>query len=165
MKERVNMAKSPRPGKPLTPYKQAQAMAEQAPREQWCGQMHGSIEEAIAHAELSLDMRGRPADPYIGKTRFSDSAVVGWQVNDRKRYRLDYTPTCSEENIAASKWSGTKEMKGSQGVHVNEENFEDPVEGRSRVCHPTAASLQRAEGYWQKWTVRFHRWGEEGPTI
>jgi len=137
--------------KPLTPYKQEQL--KQQPREAWCGKMHSNIEEAIVCAETNLGMHRKPAQPYWGKTRFGEGVIVGWQVNDAKRYRLDFTPNFQEENAKAAEWAGTAELKGSQGVHVNEENFHDPIDkNRSRICHPTQASLQWADTYWRKWT-------------
>ena len=142
--------------KPLTKYQQI--YNQQGPREIWCGQRHFSIEEAIVHAETNLEMRGKPAEPYWGTMRFTNSVVVGWQVNDRKRYRLDYAHAFAEENQEAAKWAGTKQLKGSQGVHVNEENFVDPKrKDGSRICHPTEASLQWAETYWNKWTRQYRQ--------
>jgi hypothetical protein len=129
-----------------------------APREVWCGQVHSSIEEALVHADRNLGMRGKTAEPYWGTMRFTDSMVVGWQLNDKKRYRLDFAHEFAKENSAAASWSGTSQLKGSQGVHVNEENFDDPKHsGVSKVCHPTEASLQWADTYWSKWTRRYRQ--------
>jgi hypothetical protein len=140
---------------PRTKYQEAYNT--EGPREIWCGIDHSSIEEAIVRAELNLGMRGREARAYWGTMRFTDY-VVGWQLNDRKRYRLDYAHAFSEENEKAAKWAGTKRLKGSQGVHVNEENFDDPKDkGVSKVCHPTEASLQRADTYWSKWTRQYRQ--------
>ena len=130
----------------------------QDPREIWCGQVHTTIEEAIVHAETNLGMHGKQAEPYWGTMRFTDSVVAGWKVNDRKRYRLDFTPSFEKENLEAAKWAGTTQLKGAKGVHVNEENFDNPKHPSiSRVCHPTEASLQRADTYWNKWTRQYRR--------
>ena len=140
--------------KPLTPYQLSKLTKES--RESWCGLIHDSIEEAIVHAEENLGMRHKKADEYWGTTKYSDSLVVGWKVNERKRYRLDHTPNFAKENADAAKWAGTSELKGRRGVHVNEENFDDPAHsGRTRICHPTLSSLIRAETYWRKWTKKF----------
>jgi hypothetical protein len=151
------MPKDEKPEKQSSKYQET--YNQRAPREVWCGQVHSSIEEAIVHAERNLGMRGKPAEPYWGTMRFSDSVVVGWKVNDRKRYRLDFAKDFAQENQAAAKWSGTSQLKGSKGVHVNEENFDDPQNrGVSKVCHPTEASLQWADTYWNKWTRQYkHR--------
>ena len=128
------------------------------PREVWCGVLHTSIEEAIVHAESNLGMRGKPAEPYWGRTRFNDTIVAGWQSNDRKRYRLDFEPQFAEKNQQAAHWSGTPHLKGTRGVHVNEENFDDPKnQAGARICHPTEASLQWADTFWNKWTRRWRQ--------
>jgi hypothetical protein len=145
------MPKAEKPEKKPTTYQET--YNQQGPREVWCGLVHTSIEDAIVHAERNLGMRGKPAERYEGTTRFNQFVVVGWKMNDRKRYRLDYAHNFAAENLEASKWSGTTVLKGSKGVHVNEENFDDPVNSAvSKVCHPTEASLQWAETYWNKWT-------------
>ena len=118
--------------------------------------LHDSIEEAIVHAEKNLGMFRQSAQPYWGTTRYNESNVVGWQVSDNKRYRLDYAPNFVKENAEAAEWSGTPHLKGTQGVHVNEENFQDPKDSSlSRVCHPTRSSVRYAETYWWKWTKQF----------
>jgi len=125
------------------------------PREVWCGHLHSNIYEAIAHAEKNLGMRGKPAEPYWGTMRFTDSYVNGWQ-SGKKRYRLDFAKDFASENAEAASRSGTPHLKGTQGVHVNEENFEDPQHpGVSKVCHPTESSLAWAETQWNKWTRQF----------
>jgi hypothetical protein len=142
--------------KPNTNYQQANTR--QSPREVWCGHLHSSIEDAIVHAERNLGMRGQPAEPYWGTMRFTDSYVNGWQVNAKKRYRLDFAKNFTEENRKAAVWSGTPHLKGTQGVHVNQENFDDPLNpGVSKVCHPTEASLQWADTYWNKWTRKYRQ--------
>jgi len=150
------VAKQGKSEKPRTKYQEA--YNSKGPREVWCRQQHFSIEEAIIHAEENLGMRGKPAEPYWGTMRFTDSVVVGWKVNDQKRYRLDYAHAFEEENEKAAKWVGTKQLKGSKGVHVNEENFDD-AESKTgiRVCHPTEASLQWADTYWNKWTRQYRQ--------
>jgi hypothetical protein len=149
------MPKEEKPEKPLTKYQESK---KQAPREVWCGLLHSSIEEAIVHAEKNLGMRGKHTEPYWGTMRFSDSVVAGWKANDRKRYRLDFTPGFEKENLEAAKWAGTPHLKGTKGVHVNEENFDDPQDPRvSKVCHPTEASLQWADTYWNKWTRQYRQ--------
>jgi hypothetical protein len=148
------MAKNEKPEKPPTKYQQVYNVP--TSREVWCGQKHSSIEEAIIHAETNLGMRGHHAEPYWGTMRFTNSVVVGWQVSERKRYRLDYAHNFASENEKAAKWSGTKQLKGTRGVHVNEENFDDPkYKDGCKVCHPTEASLQWADTYWNKWTRQY----------
>lgn len=148
------MDASSKPAETLTPYQLEKAKRE--PREVWCGQVHDSIAEAIVHAERNLGMFRQRALPYWGRTKYTGSTVVGWQINDAKRYRLDFTPNFAKENAAAAGWSGTSELKGSEGVHVNEENFHDPkARGVSRICHPTRGSVRWAETYWGKWTKQF----------
>lgn len=124
-------------------------------REVWCGQLHGNIHEAMMHAELNLGMDKIPnPEAYWGTMRFTESYVNGWKLNDKKRYRLDFAMNFEEENRKAASWSGTPHLKGTKGVHINEENFQDPKHpGVSKVCHPTEASLQWAETQWRKWTL------------
>lgn len=137
----------------LTPY---QAAKQKESREVWCGIVHDSIEEAIVHAERNLGIFRTTAAPYWGTTKFGEGSVVGWQVNSAKRYRLDYAHSYETENLKAAKWSGTSTLKGTQGVHVNEENFQDPLDrARPKICHPTRASLLWATTYWRKWTKRY----------
>jgi hypothetical protein len=99
--------------KPLT--KHQQIYNQQSPHEIWRGLRQFSIEEAILHAETNLEMRGKPAELYWGKMCFTNSVVVGWAVNDRKRYRLDYAHAFAEENQEAAKWAGTKQTQGIPG--------------------------------------------------
>jgi hypothetical protein len=150
------MPKEQKSEKPASTYQET--YNKRTPREIWCGQVHSTIEEAIVHAERNLGMRGKSAQPYWGTTRFSDSVVAGWMVNDRKRYRLDFANDFEAENRAAAEWAGTNLLKGSKGVHVNEENFDDPQHPSvSKVCHPTEASLQWADTYWNKWTRQYRQ--------
>ena len=86
--------------KPLSAYQMEYNKRE--PRERWCGRVHGNIADAIVHAETNLGMYGKPAQPYWGRTRFTGSTVVGWQVTDAKRYRLDFTPDYAALNAEAS---------------------------------------------------------------
>ncbi len=151
------MPKDEKPEKKPTAHQELNSKP--TPREVWCGHLHSSIEDAIVHAERNLGMRGQPTEPYWSTMRFTDSYVNGWQINPRKRYRLDFAKDFAEENRKAAVWSGTPHLKGTQGVHVNEENFDNPVNsGVSKVCHPTEASLQWADTYWNKWTRKYrHR--------
>jgi hypothetical protein len=144
-----------KPDKPLTKYQQTYNT--KTPNEIWCGKIHSNIEEAIVHAERNLGMHGRQAEPYWGTTRFSEKVVVGWQIDGPKRYRLDFAHKFEEENLEAAKWSGTAQLKGSKGVHVNEENFAHPKDQGVKICHPTEASLQWAETYWNKWTRQYRQ--------
>jgi hypothetical protein len=67
--------------------------------------------------------------PYLGRNEKSGTKghVVGWETNKRSRFRLDYAyPDASKTQVG----------KGTQGVHVNEEDFNRPY-GRQRVVHPT----------------------------
>ena len=143
----------PKNEKPLTPYKQAQLEAER--KEFHCGMMHDTIEDAIVHAEKNLGAFRKPMEPFWGQTRFNAETVVGWKINDQKRYRLDYAPEYLKENAAAAA-RGSDVNKGTRGVHLNEENFLDPSSATTiKRCHPTHASLQWAETYWRKWTKRY----------
>ncbi len=148
------MPADPKTEPELTPYQQAKL--KKKPREVWCGLLHDSIEEAIVHAETALGMRNKEAEPYWGRTQAFGTTVVGWQVNDAKRYRLDFAMKFAEQNASAPEWSGTPHLKGTQGVHVNQENYVDPENSaRSQVCHPTRSSVMLAETQWRKWTKRF----------
>jgi hypothetical protein len=103
------MAKREKP-KGLTTYQQIDN--QQGPREIWCGQRHLSTEQAIVHVETNLEMRGKPEEPSWGTMRFTNSVVVGWQVKDRKRYRLDYAHAFVEETEKAAKWAD----QATQGI-------------------------------------------------
>jgi hypothetical protein len=114
-----------------------------------CGVSHTTIEEALIHAELNLGIRNEKLEllkglkPYLGRNEKSGTKghVVGWETNKRSRFRLDYAyPDASQTQVG----------KGTQGVHVNEEDFNRPY-GRQRVVHPTEASLKMAEFYWKRW--------------
>ena len=144
------MASREKSDKPLTKYQQTYNV--QGPREEWCGQRHIGIAEAIIHAEVNLGMRGVILEAYKGTMRFTESWVVGWKIGS-KRYRLDHSPTFVEENRAAASWAKTKDLKGTLGVHINEENFEGAKQ--KRVCHSTEASLAMAITFWEKWTKQF----------
>jgi hypothetical protein len=149
------MPNARRPEKELTEYQKT--YNQQTPRESWCGKVHGNIEEAIGHAERNLGMQGRQKEPYWGRISFSNTTVVGKQLNGQKRYRVDFAPEFERENLEAAQWSGTPQLKGTKGVHVNEENFAGSKAGGSKVCHPTEASLQWADTYWSKWTRQYRQ--------
>jgi hypothetical protein len=148
----------------LSPYQQAMKEAEQ--KEYSCGILHDSIEEALVHAESNLGFRdnaGRlvvDVKPYIGQTLFSSGTVVGWQSGARKRYRLDFERNFQAVNQAAVKTKNGVN-KGTRGVHVNEEDFDRTA--RPKVCHATTSSLDRAEGYWRRWSSRYGRRGAVTP--
>jgi hypothetical protein len=60
-------------------------------KEYSCGIMHGSLEEAMVHAEQSLGFRDAQGslvvklEPLLGGTLFSTGTVIGWQVGSQKR--------------------------------------------------------------------------------
>jgi hypothetical protein len=146
--------------KTLSQYKQRQLEEEQ--KEVPCGILHASIEEAMVHAEKNLGFRnGRgelveSLDPVLG-TMFGSGSVVGWQVGTRKRFRVDFEPEFVVKNAeAAKKKDGVS--KGTQGVHVNEENFTRTV--KPKTCHPTESSLLQAELLWRRWSSRYGRRGQ-----
>jgi hypothetical protein len=141
--------------KPLSAYKRRELEEEQ--KEIPCGIMHASIEEAMVHAEKNLGFRNAKGElvaklePLLG-TMFGDGTVVGWQVGTRKRFRVDFEPDFSKKNAeAARKKNGIN--KGTQGVHVNEENFTRNM--KPKICHPTESSLLLAEHLWKRWSSRY----------
>src|SRR5262249_23256700 len=95
-----------------------------------------SILDAIRHAEEGLGCSNIPLQPYWGTTAENLGLIVGFQINSRKRWRLDYD--------------------NEKGVHVNEENFDAPV-SRQKITHKVIAvgTLTRdlqVRLQWQKWT-------------
>jgi hypothetical protein len=108
-----------------------------------CGKVHLSIEDAIHHARLNLG--GQDVEPYWGGMGIiNPGRVVGYQVSARKRWRLDFDP--------------------KKGIHVNEENFENPLS--RKVVHKVSPSAFDFSGkpvvsdvqvrlYWNKWTTRY----------
>jgi hypothetical protein len=105
-----------------------------------CGQIHLSIQEAIRHAEENLGTRYIRLEPFWGTMRMNLGLVVGYKLNDRKRYRLDYAP--------------------DKGAHVNEENFENVSPSKQKICHPIQLGPRTAEYQvtlqWRKWTSRYN---------
>lgn len=122
--------------------------------ERECGQLHTTIDEAIAHA--LADLATRLTKPLWG-TRGGQIAnvgrVIGYQSEDGQlRLRLDYDP--------------------SKGVHVNEENFRQ-APGQQKVVHRIRFSAGfidkdaeaswnkilegRMQLYWNKWTSRYDK--------
>ena len=47
---------------------------------------------------------------------------------------------------------------GSQGVHVNEEDFTRTK--RPKICHPTRAPSRDADLLWSRWSSKYGRRGE-----
>jgi hypothetical protein len=124
---------------------------QEIPRESPCGLIHATIEEALVHAELNLGMRDGKSNrlvkdlkPVLSGQLHLDGTVIGWQSSSRQRFRLDW-----DQHYAAKDGS-----KGTQGVHVNEEDF-DRQEARQKVCHPTESTLRIAEQYWRRWSAPF----------
>jgi hypothetical protein len=147
--------------KALSDYKQKLLEAEQ--KEYSCGIIHGSIEEAMVHAELSLGFRD-PAtnslivqlEPLIGTTKFTSGTIIGWRFGTRKRFRVDFDPDYIAHNAEAQK-AKNGVFKGTQGVHVNEEDFTRP--SRQKICHATESSLLIAEHLWRRWSSKYGRLG------
>jgi hypothetical protein len=119
-----------------------------------CGRVHTTIDDAIAHARENL---GAPLTNPIWGRKGGQIAnvgrVIGYESSDKRmRFRLDYDP--------------------AKGVHVNEEDWNRPVE-QQKIVHrvrlsmePTDAAAQTAwqrilEGrmqlYWNKWTSRYDK--------
>jgi hypothetical protein len=146
--------------KPLSDYKRRQQEEEQL--EFPCGLMHGSLEEAMVHAEMNLGFRNANGElvanlePLLGRM-FGSGTIVGWRVGGEKRFRVDFEPDFAAKNAEASrKKNGVN--KGTQGVHVNEENF--TKSSRPKICHPTESSLLVAELLWRRWSSRYGRRGK-----
>ncbi|HVG20071.1 MAG TPA: hypothetical protein VNI02_13555 [Blastocatellia bacterium] len=105
-------------------------------KEKPCNKPHSSIPEAIRHAEEGLGCRQMPLQPYWGTTKENLGLIVGFQLNNRKRWRLDYDD--------------------KKGAHVNEENFDAPI-SQQKVVHKIngigsiAGDLQ-VRLQWRKWT-------------
>lgn len=116
-----------------------------------CGIVHLSIEDAIRHAEQRL---GAPAtEPFWGRgyraLRLGESrvdpesvpnlsvariTVTGFQMNNFKRWRLDYD---------------------DYGVHINEEDF-TRTPGQQKLRHKVAgSSFVLVDTYWRKWTAQY----------
>src|SRR5262245_39246344 len=111
--------------KPLSEYKRKQLEEEQ--KEFSCGIMHASVEEAMVHAETNLGFRNANGElvaklePLLG-AMYGSGTVVGWKVGNRKRFRVDFEPEYAIKNAEAAKQKNGVN-KGTQGVHVNEEDF------------------------------------------
>ncbi len=117
--------------------------------EKECGKIHETIQEAIRHTRLNLGAKpefggewldGQPVWGRLSSVNLLH--VVGWQISTRRRWRLDYSP--------------------SQGVHVNEENFETS----SKIIHRIDSRLATEDMVrlmWRKWTSRFTRPGIGDP--
>lgn len=121
-----------------------------ASMEKDCGIVHLTIEDAIRHAEQG--MGGRASEPFWGRgyrpLRPGESrvdaksvpnlpvarvTVTGFQINNLKRWRLDYD---------------------DEGVHVNEEDFTREV-GRQKPRHKVrGTSFLLVDTYWRKWTAQ-----------
>jgi hypothetical protein len=116
-------------------------------REKDCGQIHLSIEDAIAHARRNLG--GMDIEPFWGTMRMNESWVVGYQISSRRRWRLDFDPNPNKL------------------VHVNEENFDLPPHLQKVVHRVQPASFTQGgipigndtqvKLYWKKWTSRYGR--------
>jgi hypothetical protein len=119
-----------------------------------CGQIHYTIDEAIAHAKENL---GEPLTQPFWGTRGGKIANVGWVIgyqsdDKQQRFRLDYDP--------------------GKGVHVNEEDFTRPTD-QERVVHRVRLAMTpkgpdaeeawkriiegRMQLYWHKWTGRYNK--------
>jgi hypothetical protein len=110
-------------------------------KEKYCGVIHSSIEEAIVHAEKNLGSFRKPADPYYGTMRNNSGIVVGFELDAKKRWRLDFDPDPTHD-----KW-----------VHVNEENFDGPP-GKQKICHLVYSPMHsdaHVRTYYGKWTSRY----------
>jgi hypothetical protein len=147
--------------KTLSEYKQK--LLEEEQKEYPCGIIHASLEEAMVHAELNLGFRD-PAtrvlivqlEPLLGTTKFSSGTIIGWKVGTRKRFRVDFDPDFLEHNAQArARRNGV--LKGTQGIHVNEEDF--TRRSRQKICHATESSLLVAEHLWRRWTSKYGRIG------
>ena len=104
--------------------------------EKECGKVHFSIIEAIRHAEERLGCSRIPLQPYWGTTKENIGFIVGFQINSRKRWRLDYDQ--------------------KKKAHVNEENFDAPVSEQKTIhkisgVGEVSGDLQ-IRLQWQKWT-------------
>lgn len=100
-----------------------------------CGLVHIAIEDAIVHAEMHLGTFRKSMEPYWGTLKDNSSWVVGFQVSSRKRWRLDFDPT--------------------KGVHINEENFDAPL-NQQRIVHLVDnRNFTQVQVYYQKWTRRY----------
>jgi hypothetical protein len=111
-----------------------------AERENLCGQIHSSIEDAIVHAEKNLGMYRAPATHRMGTMRHNSGIVIGFRTSATKGWRLDFDP-----DPTAKKW-----------VHVNEENFDAPP-SRQKILHLVASPLRSdsmVETYYRKWTSK-----------
>src|SRR5262249_8950926 len=119
-----------------------------------CGKIHLTIDEAIAHAREGL---GAPATNPVWGRKGGQIAnvgrVIGYQSDDeKKRFRLDYDPV--------------------KGVHVNEEDWNRPVD-QQKVVHRVRLAMEpmdaaaeiawerileaRMQLYWNKWTSRYDK--------
>lgn len=113
-----------------------------------CRHTHHTIREAIRCARLKLgaislnDMTPRDLTRYQGTTDATKNKFVGFQINTRQRWRLD--------------WAEFKNPAGKRGVHVNEEDF-TRIPSQQKVAHwvedgTTDAMYRAMRLYWNKWT-------------
>lgn len=104
-------------------------------RERPSGLIHNSIRDAIRHAEERLQCRGSRMSAYWGRMPDNHQYIVGFEVNARKRWRLDYDP--------------------GKGMHVNEENF-DAAFPDQKILHPISGGertgFMQVLLQWRKWT-------------
>lgn len=114
-------------------------------RERDCGILHASIAEAIVHAETNLGSYGQPMTPYRGTTRENEGVIVGFAVNAKKRYRLDFSDRPGADG-APPKW-----------VHVNEENFEAEPHNQKIVHRVDSRNFGWVQLQYQRWRGRYGR--------
>lgn len=109
-------------------------------RERTCPRLHETIQDAIRCAEANLGIQpGQKLRPYWGTMKMNAGLIVGWKVDERTRWRLDYEPGAA-----------------GKGPHVNEEDFSrDPH--RAKVVHliapPALAGEARVYYQWKHWTA------------
>jgi hypothetical protein len=109
-------------------------------RERECRQPHATIAEAIRCAEQNLGIRpGQKLRPYWGTTKGNSGLIVGWQLDTRRRWRLDYAPGAE-----------------GKGPHVNEENFTLPAHLQKvvhRIDRPAISGELQVLLQQRKWTA------------
>jgi hypothetical protein len=116
------------------------------PYENLCLIVHESIADAIRCAEKSLGvLPGTRMQPYEGTTKENEGLIVGFKLNNRKRWRLDY-----ESTVDPSK------NREPWGPHVNEENFELPKHEAKvvhRIAKPAVGGELQVFLQCKKWTA------------
>ena len=116
------------------------------PYEHLCSVIHESMADAIRCAERGLGaIPGVKMQPYQGTTSQNEGLIVGFQINSRKRWRLDY-----ESSVNPSK------NRDPWGPHVNEENFELPKhEAKTvhRIAKPALSGVLQVFLQCKKWTA------------